>query len=123
MSVSVNGVCAMDCVLYLRSLSDVRMRLLLGLTQVPEVKNNQLILLLIATWLHLLHSGKQGKAIRTSIRGHGCWNSPSFVYLHAFENVGLLVIAQQGEVFLNGQLCSGRVQSCGYEINKSVLFQ
>lgn len=35
------------------------MCLLLGLTQLPEVKNDQLILFLITTWLHLLHGRKQ----------------------------------------------------------------
>lgn len=95
--------------------------LLLALTQLPEVKDNQLVLLLITTWFHLLHSRKQRKTIGTSIIFYGCWNSLSCGYLYTFENVRLLVIAQQGEVFLNGQLCSGRVQSCGNIINKQVL--
>lgn len=97
--------------------------LLLGLAQLPEVKNNQLILLLITTWLHLLHSRKQCMMIRTGIIFYGCWGFPFCDYLYTFKNVCLLIIAQQGEVFLNGQLCSGRVQSCGNEINKQVLLQ
>lgn len=58
-----------------------------------------------------------------SVIFQGCWHPPSCDYLYTFKNVCLLVITQQGEVFLNGQLCSGRIQSCNNKINKQVLFQ
>lgn len=114
----------MGCVLwiglYLRSLSNMYMCLLFGLTQLPEVKNNQLILFLITAWLYLLHGRKQWKTIRMSLMFHRCRHLAFWGYLHTFKNVCLLIIAQQGEVLLNGQLCSGRIQTCGSEINKHV---
>lgn len=100
---------------YLRDLPNMEVGLLFGSTELPQMENHQLVLLLVRpglqslqTWTHKRSKQKektQGSAIMKRAE-------MPIQYLNAFKNLSLLIVAQLGEIFLDSQLCSGWIETC-----------